>query len=279
AAVDYDRAVSDWHAERARRVVTALDSLDDDEVAAFLVWGDPSLYDSTLRILERARDAGAEFSVEVVPGITAPAALTAAFGICVNRVGEPVHITTGRRLASTAPEALRNVVVMLDAHCAFRTVAGPETHIWWGAYLGAPEQILISGPALEVADEIVRVRAEARERHGGIIDSYLLRSLQWLSAAAAADVDSAGATRHAFRVGNSRRSGAPAIEAENLVKTFGDFTAVDDISFTVPTGTVLGLLGPNGAGKTTVVRMMTTLSPPTSGTARVAGHDVLREPA
>ena len=176
AAVDYDRAVSDWHAERARRVVTALDSLDDDEVAAFLGWGDPSLYDSTLRILERARDAGAEFSVEVVPGITAPAALTAAFGVCVNRVGEPVHITTGRRLASTAPEALRNVVVMLDAHCAFRTVAGPDTHIWWGAYLGAPEQILISGPALEVADEIVRVRAEARERHGWIMDTYLLRS-------------------------------------------------------------------------------------------------------
>src|SRR5699024_11906078 len=70
-------------------------------------------------------------------------------------------------------------------------------------------------------------------------------------------------------VGNSRRSGAPAIEAENLVKTFGDFTAVDDISFTVPTGTVLGLLGPNGAGKTTVVRMMTTLSPPRSEERRV----------
>lgn len=74
-------------------------------------------------------------------------------------------------------------------------------------------------------------------------------------------------------------SGAPAIEAENLVKSFGDFTAVDDISFSVPTGSVLGLLGPNGAGKTTTVRMMTTLSPPTSGTARVAGHDVVGEPA
>lgn len=72
--------------------------------------------------------------------------------------------------------------------------------------------------------------------------------------------------------------GAPAIEADHLVKKFGDFTAVDDISFSVPTGTVLGLLGPNGAGKTTTVRMMTTLSPPTSGTARVAGHDVAREP-
>lgn len=74
-------------------------------------------------------------------------------------------------------------------------------------------------------------------------------------------------------------SDAPAIEADHLVKRFGDFTAVDDISFAVPTGTVLGLLGPNGAGKTTTVRMMTTLSPPTSGTARVAGHDVVREPA
>src|SRR6478672_7443443 len=69
-----------------------------------------------------------------------------------------------------------------------------------------------------------------------------------------------------------------AIEAEHLVKRFGDQTAVDDVSFAVPEGSVLGLLGPNGAGKTTTVRMMTTLAKPTSGTARVAGHDVLREP-
>lgn len=72
---------------------------------------------------------------------------------------------------------------------------------------------------------------------------------------------------------------APAIEAEKLVKIFGDFTAVDGISFTVPTGSVLGLLGPNGSGKTTTIRMMTTLSPPTSGTARVAGYDIQRQPA
>ncbi|MEE3850033.1 ATP-binding cassette domain-containing protein [Gordonia sp. LSe1-13] len=69
-----------------------------------------------------------------------------------------------------------------------------------------------------------------------------------------------------------------AIEAVDLVKKFGDFTAVDGVSFTVPQGSVLGLLGPNGAGKTTTVRMMTTLSPPTSGTARVAGFDVSEDP-
>jgi ABC-2 type transport system ATP-binding protein len=71
---------------------------------------------------------------------------------------------------------------------------------------------------------------------------------------------------------------SPAIEAEHLVKRYGDTLAVDDVSFSVPEGTVLGLLGPNGAGKTTTVRMMTTLARPTSGTARVAGHDVSREP-
>src|SRR5689334_8973980 len=70
----------------------------------------------------------------------------------------------------------------------------------------------------------------------------------------------------------------PAIEAIDLVKRFGENTAVDGVSFTVPSGTVLGLLGPNGAGKTTTVRMMATLTKPTSGTARVAGYDVRSEP-
>jgi ABC-2 type transport system ATP-binding protein len=70
-----------------------------------------------------------------------------------------------------------------------------------------------------------------------------------------------------------------AIEAIDLVKHFGDTVAVDGVSFAVPTGSVLGLLGPNGAGKTTTVRMMTTLTTPTSGTARVAGHDVVGDPA
>jgi ABC-2 type transport system ATP-binding protein len=70
-----------------------------------------------------------------------------------------------------------------------------------------------------------------------------------------------------------------AIEAIGLVKQFEETVAVDDVSFAVPRGSVLGLLGPNGAGKTTTVRMMTTLTRPTRGTARVAGHDVLAEPA
>ncbi len=65
-----------------------------------------------------------------------------------------------------------------------------------------------------------------------------------------------------------------AIEVDHLTKKFGALVAVDDISFSVAGGEIFGLLGPNGAGKTTLIRMMTTLTPPTSGTARIAGHDI-----
>jgi ABC-2 type transport system ATP-binding protein len=69
-----------------------------------------------------------------------------------------------------------------------------------------------------------------------------------------------------------------AIEVNRLTKKFGEFTAVDEVSFNVEENEIFGLLGPNGAGKTTLIRMLTTLTPPTSGTARVAGHDIVREP-
>lgn len=68
-----------------------------------------------------------------------------------------------------------------------------------------------------------------------------------------------------------------AIEVEGLTKRFGDLVAVNNISFTVENGEIFGLLGPNGAGKTTLIRMLTTLTPPTSGTARIGGYDIVRE--
>jgi ABC-2 type transport system ATP-binding protein len=68
-----------------------------------------------------------------------------------------------------------------------------------------------------------------------------------------------------------------AIDVKNIVKTFGDFTAVKGISFQVEAGEIFGLLGPNGAGKSTLIRMMTTLIPPTSGTAVVSGFDIARD--
>ena len=67
-----------------------------------------------------------------------------------------------------------------------------------------------------------------------------------------------------------------AIEVEKITKRFGTFTAVDAVSFTVEAGEIFGLLGPNGAGKSTLIRMLTTLLPPTSGSARVTGYDVVQ---
>src|SRR5678816_564500 len=69
-----------------------------------------------------------------------------------------------------------------------------------------------------------------------------------------------------------------AIDVQNIVKKFGDFTAVKGISFAVNQGEVFGLLGPNGAGKSTLIRMLVTLLPPTSGTALINGFDIVKKP-
>ena len=77
---------------------------------------------------------------------------------------------------------------------------------------------------------------------------------------------------------NSSQAGEPVIAVENLCKRFGDFTAVDQLTFAVPRGEIFGFLGPNGAGKSTTIRMLCGLLTPTGGTARVGGYDVGREP-
>src|SRR5687767_8910285 len=69
----------------------------------------------------------------------------------------------------------------------------------------------------------------------------------------------------------------PAIEAEGLVKSFGDTRAVDGVDLSVARGAVYGVLGPTGAGKTTTIRMLATLLRPDAGTARVLGHDIVSE--
>jgi precorrin-6A synthase len=169
----YRRAVADWHAARARIWGEALESeLAPDGVGAFLAWGDPSLYDSTLRILDTVA-ARVEIDYDVIPGITAIQALTARHRIPLNDVGEPVLITTGRQLRDNLLSG--SAVVMLDADCSFRACP-PQTRIWWGAYLGTPDELLASGTVGEIGEQIAEMRAEARGRHGWIMDTYLLRS-------------------------------------------------------------------------------------------------------
>ena len=164
---DYGAGVHDWHEALAGIFNPLLDDVPDNGAAAFLVWGDPSLYDSTIRIVEKLRG---QYAVEIIPGITSIQALTAAHGIALNRIGEPVHITTGRRLG----EVTADTVVMLDGQTAF-TEADPELEIFWGAYLGTPDEITIAGRLGAVRQQIVETRKAAREKHGWIMDTYLLR--------------------------------------------------------------------------------------------------------
>jgi precorrin-6A synthase len=173
----YRSAVEEWRDRRSERWELAIgDELDEDGCGGFLVWGDPSLYDSTLAVLDRVAARGAvAFECEVVPGISSVHALTARHRIPINRVGGAVQITTGRLLAEGLPPGVDDVVVMLDADCSFRRLVDENLEIYWGAYLGTDEEILVSGALREVAGEIERVRAEARERNGWIMDAYLLR--------------------------------------------------------------------------------------------------------
>ncbi|MEU6406744.1 precorrin-6A synthase (deacetylating) [Streptomyces sp. NPDC046985] len=173
----YGPAVGDWRSARADLYENLIaGKLGEDETGAFLVWGDPALYDSTLGIVEEVLARGAvAFAYDVVPGVSSVSTLVARHRTGLNRVARPVQITTGRRLAEGFPEGVDDVVVMLDAHQVFRQYADQDIDIYWGAYLGTPDEILDSGPIAEAAPRIARLRAEARERKGWIMDTYLLR--------------------------------------------------------------------------------------------------------
>ncbi len=176
APADYGVAVDDWHAARAALFEDLIArELPEDGCGAFLVWGDPALYDSTLRIVDRILARGRlAFDHRVVPGISSVQMLAASHRIALNRIGKPVTVTTGRRLARGLPPDSDTTVVMLDGDPTFAGL-DPGLTIHWGAYLGTADEILLSGRLGDVADTIRRVRAEARARHGWIMDTYLLR--------------------------------------------------------------------------------------------------------
>jgi precorrin-6A synthase len=173
----YRRAVDDWRRRRADVWEAAIaDELGEEGCAAFLVWGDPAIYDSTLAVLDEILARGRVFfDHEVIPGISSVQALAARHRVPFNRIGGAVQITTGRRLAGGLPAEADDVLVMLDSNCTFSRFASEDLDIYWGAYVGSEDEILVSGRLCEVAAEIERLRHEARKRKGWVMDSYLLR--------------------------------------------------------------------------------------------------------
>jgi precorrin-6A synthase len=175
--VDYRSSVDDLNLARQQTFERLInEELSDGQCGGFLVWGDPALYDSTLRILQAIQASGAcAFEFEVIPGITSVQALAAQHKVPLNQIGRSVEITTGRRLAAGQVSDADSLVVMLDAQDAYRQVVDQDTEIYWGAYLGTADEILISGKLRNVADDIEQVRKAARLANGWIMDTYLLR--------------------------------------------------------------------------------------------------------
>ena len=173
----YLGAVAEWHDAIAQCWCAAVDAhMPQGGHVALMVWGDPSLYDSSLRIAERLGAAGLPLRTHVVPGITSLQVLTAAHAIPLNRLGAPVTITTGRRLRDGGwPDGVQTLAVMLDSGGAFEVLKPDGLHIWWGAYVGMAEEVLIAGALGDVAAEIVETRARLRAAHGWIMDIYLLQ--------------------------------------------------------------------------------------------------------
>jgi len=170
----YRSTVDDWH-EAIAAIYEALirDEIAEDGCGAFLIWGDPSLYDSSLRIARRLEPLP---EIEVIPGVTAIQALCAAHAIPLNKIGASFLVTTGRQLRECGwPAGVTTIAVMLDGGTAFQSLDPDGLHIWWGAYLGMPHQIIFAGPLAEVAATIAAARAEARQRHGWIMDCYILK--------------------------------------------------------------------------------------------------------
>jgi precorrin-6A synthase len=176
AGGDYLAGVEQWHGRLADIYAGLFESeLGESQTGAVLVWGDPAVYDSTLRIIDRVRARGLALDFTVIPGISSVQVLAAKHRIALNEIGESVLLTTGRKLADGFPKQAGSVVVLLDGVQAFAALDEEGLEIFWGAYLGTEHEILRSGKLADVKDEIAAVRKHARERHGWIMDVYLLR--------------------------------------------------------------------------------------------------------
>jgi precorrin-6A synthase len=174
---DYLACVDDLNREKqAAFEKMIVEELADGQCGGILAWGDPALYDSTIRnVAALAASPGHDLDYEVIPGISSIQILAARHRITLNRIGQSVQITTGRRLKEGWPASADSVVVMLDGEETYNRFADQEVEIFWGAYLGTPDEILIAGRLKAVAAEIDRRRRAARAAHGWIMDTYLMR--------------------------------------------------------------------------------------------------------
>lgn len=230
-----------------------------------------------------------EILAELLTGGRTSALASTAYLDEASRFDRITLMFRGKALAQGEPDAIRagsrGTVVSIDVRDQQRAVAALKPRLPQVQVLGptirafvpdatAPDAIALIAEALGTAD-----LAGARSSEPDLEDVFvsLLLPLE------AAEVPGGSGTPEILYEPRARSSpgeppNLPAIEARHLKKSFRGFTAVDDVSFIVPSGTIFGLLGANGAGKTTVIRMLTGIAAPTAGTGRVAGVDMTSAP-
>ncbi|MEE2746637.1 MAG: precorrin-6A synthase (deacetylating) [Pseudomonadota bacterium] len=171
---DYGQSVNDWHLQISSVWVQTIKKFEGKkDKIVLMIWGDPCLYDSSIRI---AKTFLADQDIMVVPGITAIQALAAAHKITLTEIGEPLVISTGRILRSEGfPTCVNSAIFMLDGECSFKYLNTHLYDIYWGAYLGMEQEILLSGQLSELSANIISTRENARKKYGWVMDTYLLR--------------------------------------------------------------------------------------------------------
>ena len=174
--LDYFDSVSIWHKEISENLTAIINEFKIKNLKlGFLIWGDPGLYDSTIRIIS---NMDINYKLKIISGISSIQELTSSHLISLNDIGESVLITTGRRLKEDMFFNNKKVLVLLDGKCSFKNLNTEKYYIWWGAYLGMKNQILIKGLLKDVYKKIIDHRVKARKIYGWIMDSYLLKKVK-----------------------------------------------------------------------------------------------------
>jgi precorrin-6A synthase len=174
--IEYNMSVSEWHFEVANTWKKTIDNVQGKKNSiGLLIWGDPTLYDSSIKI---ALTLINRLNITIISGITSIQALMSAHTINMNEIGKPFFVTTGRLLKQRGLlfDNSRSFV-MLDGKCSFQYIDVSKFYIWWGAYLGMNKQIICQGKVSEVCKKIIEIRNKARFQHGWIMDTYLLQKL------------------------------------------------------------------------------------------------------
>lgn len=165
----YEDSVRQWREEKKRMLLEVIKDIDE---AGLMIWGDPSLYDGHIDIMREIQEH-IPLEIEVIPGISSISVLAAKHKSSLNKIGGSLLITTPRGLRKMK-ELTDNTVVLLDNYETFRFFKGKNLKIYWGAYLGTEDETIFSGYLDECLEQLVELRRELKNKHGWIMETYLL---------------------------------------------------------------------------------------------------------